>query len=299
MVSRDNKEKIVQELVGLIDKYNVIGFSSIRGLPSKQFHGLRKLLGDKVNIRVAKKRLILRALEQCKKNDMKNLKDHIPDMPALIFTEMGSFKLAKLLGENKSPAPAKAGQKSPCDIVVPAGKTSFAPGPVIGQLGAVGIKTKVEDGKLTIVSDTVVAKEGEDISDDLASILKRLGIEPMEIGIDLSSIYDHGKIFHGDVLRIDVGEYIGKLVTAKSWAVNLAFNAGIPIAETVILLLTKAKSHALNLAYKIRFMTDETKDMILQLANSQAFQVAKRVHQKDENALSKELAEQIVESIIT
>jgi large subunit ribosomal protein L10 len=42
--------------------------------------------------------------------------------------------LYKILQKSKSSAPAKAGQTAPNDIYVKAGKTSFAPGPIIGEL---------------------------------------------------------------------------------------------------------------------------------------------------------------------
>jgi len=68
-------------------------------------------------------------------------------MPALLFTKENPFKLYNKLQKSKSSAPAKAGQTAPSEIVVPKGPTPFAPGPIIGELGALGIKTAVENIK--------------------------------------------------------------------------------------------------------------------------------------------------------
>ena len=39
------------------------------------------------------------------------------------------------------------------------------------------------------------------LNDKLASLLIRLGIEPMEIGLNLVAAYENGDILTGDVLR--------------------------------------------------------------------------------------------------
>ncbi|MFX0029808.1 MAG: 50S ribosomal protein L10, partial [Candidatus Hermodarchaeota archaeon] len=63
---------------------------------------------------------------------------------AFLFTNMDPFKLGLFLSKNKSNAPARVGQITPKDIVVPAGNTGFQPGPVITQLQNVGIKTRIQ-----------------------------------------------------------------------------------------------------------------------------------------------------------
>jgi len=155
---------------------------------------MREKLRGKVDIFMTKKRLMKIAFDQAKKdkNGIENLGDYFKGMPALVFTRDNPFTLFKILKENKSNAPAKGGQTAPHDIEVKAGGTSFAPGPIIGELGAFGIKTGVEGGKIAIKADKVVCKEGEVISSALAGILTRLGVNPMEVGLDLVGIYENG-----------------------------------------------------------------------------------------------------------
>ena len=69
---------------------------------------------------------------------------HLKGMPALIFTKENPFSLFKTLKKSKTNAPAKANQTAPFDLIVPKGPTSFAPGPVIGELAILGIKSGVE-----------------------------------------------------------------------------------------------------------------------------------------------------------
>ena len=62
---------------------------------------------------------------------------------ALLFSVYLYFIYIKpYLEKSKSNAPAKPGQTAPSDLVLPAGETPFTPGPMIGELGQLGIKTE-------------------------------------------------------------------------------------------------------------------------------------------------------------
>lgn len=188
--------------------------------------------------------------------------------------------------KNKSNAPAKAGQEAPKDIIVKAGPTSFSPGPIIGQLGKYGIKSGVEGGKLAIKADAVVAKKGDIISADLASILARLGIQPMEIGLDLTAAYENGEIFTADVLYVDDAEYIGKFASAYAESFNLAMFAAYPTEDTIKLLLSKVASDSKALAISQNIITDETTEDVLRKAHAEMMSLSNSL---PEEALSSEI----------
>jgi large subunit ribosomal protein L10 len=177
-------------------------------------------------------------------------------MPALLFTKENPFALCKRLQKNKSKAPAKAGQTAPNDIIVPAGPTPFQPGPIIGELAVIGIKSGVEDGKVAVKENSVVAKAGDVIKAEVASILTRLGIEPMEIGLDLVATYEKGEIFTKDVLSIDEQEYIDNLTKAATWSINLAIESAFPTKETTEMLIVKAFNDAKALAIEQNIISD-------------------------------------------
>ena len=159
------KQKKVEELVHKLREYPIIGIVNLENLPAAQLQVMRKsLLENGVVICVARKRLLQRALQESKKDHLEQLQEKLDGIPALLFSKGNPFALYSTLQKSKSEAPAKPGQKAPKDIMVKAGPTSFAPGPIISELAAVGIKTKVEQGKLSIITDTMVAKEGDIIS---------------------------------------------------------------------------------------------------------------------------------------
>jgi len=245
----DYKKKIVSNLVSLINENPIIGVVNMENLPAPQLQAMRAQLRGKFFLTMTKRRLIRLAIEQTKskKEGVEQLEAHLGGMPALIFTKENPFKLSRTLQKSKSPAPAKAGQTAPRDIMVNKGATSFAPGPIIGELAMAGIKSGVEGGKVAIKEDTVVVKSGEKIKPKVAEILTRLGVQPMEVGLDLVAVYENGIIYGRDVLSVDEKEYLSRLSNAVRWAFNLAIEAGYPTKQTIQVLLGKAHNDAKSL----------------------------------------------------
>lgn len=282
----EKKKDVVKDFVKLIDEYDIVGAVNMENLPARQLHNMRVKLRDTVLIRMTKRRLIKVALEKAKKEGVEQLIPHLKGMPALLFTNNSPFTLFKTLKKNKSTTAIKAGQVAPNDIIVPAGPTSFAPGPVIGELGSIGIKAGIDGGKVVIKEDSQVAKEGDVVSANLAGLLTRLGIEPMEVGLDLTAVYENGEILTKSVLDIDEEQYIADITTAASWATNLALNAAYPCSETITVLVQTAASESRNLAIDQDILTDLTALDTLSKAHGQMLSLAAVL---SDEALSEEL----------
>ncbi|MDD5651128.1 MAG: 50S ribosomal protein L10 [Candidatus Nanoarchaeia archaeon] len=237
------KKQEVEEIKQLLEEYPVVGIVDGTSLPSMQLQKIRFKLKPGFIIRMTKSRLLKIALEQVKtkKPGIEKLGSYLRfKIPLLIFSKEGSFKLSKLLIKNRSSSAAKPGQIAPNDITISAGPTEFTPGPIIGELGQVGLKTGVEGGKIAIKEDKLIVHEGGIITDKVASVLAKLGIQPMKIGINLLATYDNGLIFEKDVLNIDEEKYINDIKLAATKAFNLAFNIEYPMKQNIKLMIAKA-----------------------------------------------------------
>jgi len=267
----ESKKKVVADFVKLCKEYPIVGAVNMENLPTKQLQNMRATLREKVVLKMSKRRLMTIAIEQAAKDKpgLEKIIPYLKGMPALLFTKENPFTLYKTLKKNKSTAPIKAGQTAPNDIIVPAGPTGFAPGPVIGQLGGVGIAAGIDGGKVVIKKDSKVASEGDEINAELAALLTRLGIEPMEIGLDLTATFEDGNIFTKDVLDIDEDAYINDVTNGHRWAFNLAMEAGILTKETTELMLTKAYTDAKGLALETGIYADDVMPQLLAKAHSQ------------------------------
>jgi large subunit ribosomal protein L10 len=176
-----------------------------------------------------------------------------------------------------TPSPAKPGQLAPIDIIINKGPTPFVPGPIISELSDLGIKTKVEGGKLAVTEDVVIVKEGEEIKENQASIMSRLGMTPMKTGLNLIAAYESGKIFTAKELTIDLDDYRDKISSAYLSAYNLAFNTQIEVIEVINALLMTAHNNARNLAFNTSIITKDNSSELLILANSKAHALVNKI----------------------
>ena len=156
------KKRNVTDFAQLMDQYPIVGAVNIENLPAPQLQKMREQLRAKnIVLKMTKRRLIKMAIEKVKgkKQGIEHLEAKLEGMPAMIFSKESPFKLFKFLQKNKSNAPAKPGQTAPADIKISAGPTPFAPGPIIGELGALKIKSGVEGGKVVIKQDSIIVKK--------------------------------------------------------------------------------------------------------------------------------------------
>jgi large subunit ribosomal protein L10 len=266
------KKEVVKNLINLIKKYPIIGALNMENMPAPQLQRMRAKMRGNVEILMTKRRLMKLAIAKAKetKPGIEKIEEHLVGMPALLFTKDNPFALFRTIKKSKSKAPAKAGQKAPYNIVVPAGPTPFAPGPVIGELGALGIKSKVEGGKISIVSDTVIAKEGSLITGPLAAMLARLSIEPMEVGLDLVAVYENGIIYDKKVLDIDDVKFMQDLTNAATWALNLSVESGYINDDNKEVFIQKAFRDSKALALEANILADAVVADILAKAEREA-----------------------------
>ncbi len=242
MSAHASAEKLAtaQEFVALLQKYPIIAAVNLENLPAKQLQSMREKLRGSCEIRMAKRRVMKKAIEATKKPGLTQLEPHMKGMTALLFTDQNPFTLFKTIKKNQSKAAAKAGQKAPGDIVVPAGPTNFAPGPVIGELGSVGIKSGIEGGKVAIKVDSTVAHEGDVISAKLAGLLARLGIEPMRVGLDVTAVFEDGSVLTKSVLDVDEEAYLNMARLAFAQAIELSMETGFLTKESTDIAIARA-----------------------------------------------------------
>lgn len=237
---REEKLGAVDELKKKIEGHDVIGILDMHKLPSKQYQEIQKQIRDSVQIVMTKKSILMHALDGSNKSGIKELEKLMPTQPALIFTKLTPFKFYMTATKMKSPTYAKEGDVTDQEILVTAGPIGLMPGPVISEFSKVGIPAGVEEGKIAIKKDKVVAKSGDAISKDLANVLRKLRIQPIKIGLNIVAVYDSGTIYLKDVLSLAGQGYIDSALLAHQQAINLSVAIGYPTRENIRLLLAKA-----------------------------------------------------------
>ena len=239
------KIKTVEELENLIKNKRTILISSIKNIPASQLQEIVKKLRGKAIVKVPKKNLIFRVLDNSKQLDkeIEKLRGKINESFAILFSDLDSFELAGELVRNQSPAKAKTGQITDKDLEIPEGPTELIPGPAVSELSALGIKIQIEKGKITIKEPKIIVKKGEKISQGAAEILNKLDIKPFKVGfIPICSFDTKEKIFYSEI-KIDKEGAIEQLKTAYSRALPFAVEIGYSTKDTIKFLISRAGMH--------------------------------------------------------
>ena len=276
------KRVMYGELQQLPTEYKVIALSKMTKVRATQLMMIRKKFRNDIKIKVIKNKIAIRAFEKVKGVvGLENLSEQLEGQCALIFTNINPFKLNLIFAQNKVFLPAKGGDIATKEIVVPAGNTGIAPGPVLSEFKTANVPTKIDQGTIWVSKDTLVAKPADVISTQLASLLSKLNIKPIEAGISVNFAVAEGLMFQGQDLLINLDEYKDELVRLFEQALALATEAGYMTPETVKPLLVKAQQHARSLASEAGYVTSETAVFVLPRAHAQAQAVANKAKEKD------------------
>jgi large subunit ribosomal protein L10 len=254
----EEKTGEVEAIKDLLKEYKSIGIASLQKVRAAQLQELKKNLAGKVYMKVLKNTLTKLAIENMERDDLKKLEEYLEGSNLLLFTNLNPFKLALLLERGKVKTTAKSGDTAAMDVVIPTGNTGQPPGPIISQLNAVGLPTRIESGSVWVSKDTLVVRKGEPISERLASVLSKLGIKAVEAGLSMRAMLDEGIMIDGKQLKIDVEGTRNSLEQSHGEAFALSLNIAYPTTENIAILLQIAHQKAFALSLNATVPTKET-----------------------------------------
>lgn len=233
------KKRTVKELVKSFKESPTFLIASIKNLPGGQFQAIKQKLRGIATVKVLKKSLVIRAIEETGGN-LKEIKPFVIEDCALLMSNTDPFELSLFLSKNQSAAKAKIGQEVNEDIRVEAGPTDLVPGPVISELGALGIPIQIKEGKIEIREAKVILKAGDKVTLAADAIMGKLGIMPFRVGYEPLAAYDSktGKVY--STLRINTEETLTAIKESHGRALALAVKLAYPSKETIPFILAKA-----------------------------------------------------------
>ncbi len=273
----------VGQLTQLVNQYKVIGIANLQKVRAAQLQAFKKNLTGKVLMRVIKNTLMKLAIENSKdRPDLKKLETHLTGSNVYLFTDLNPFNLALTLERGKVKTTAKSGDIAAFDVVVPSGNTGQPPGPIISQLNAAGLPTRIESGSVWVSKDTLVVRKGEQIDERLASVLSKLGIKPVESGLAMNVVYDEGLIITQDQLRIDVDATKQTVQSCAADAFALSISIAYPTVENVAMLLQTAHREAFALSLNASIPTKETIADLIRKAHMEMLSLSSRLPTKEE-----------------
>jgi large subunit ribosomal protein L10 len=273
-------EKIarVDALASAIVSKPIVAVVGIRGVPASALQSMRRELRNRDHpITVATNSTIRHALQKAmtERPAFEPLLAQVADPTAILSAEGNPFSLYQEFLRTRSPTPARGGEVAPADIFVPAGTTSFKPGPIVGELQHAGFPAAIEKGKVILKKDTTIVKAGATISREVAGLLTRLEIFPLEVGLTLRAVVDGSTFYPPEVLSVDLDARRADLARAAAHAVGLAVEIGYPTPQSIPRLLARAHRRALGVALATGYITKETIEPLFAKAMREAAAVGR------------------------
>lgn len=267
-------------------RHRVVALVRMEKVRASQILPLRKKLKGDVSFVSIKDKVARKALEGVGGDvpGIGGMAAKVEGQCMFMFTDMSPFKLNVVLSKNTVMLPARAGDTASIDVVVPAKNTGIAPGPMLTVFKDAGIPTKIDQGTIWITKDTVPVKKGGVIGENLAPLLAKLDIKPVEAGISLDSALEDGVVYSADELVVDVAAVRDGLGAAHAGAMALSVEAAYPTAGNIAQILARAAQRASSLSVEAAFMTPDTGGPILQRAHSQALALQSAAEEKGYSA---------------
>ncbi|HIF45341.1 MAG TPA: 50S ribosomal protein L10 [Candidatus Poseidoniales archaeon] len=271
----DWKKGTVAKLTDMVNSGGTMAIIDIHGVPAGAMLGMRGGLRTNMQIQVAKKRLMKIAWEAAGKDfaDLEVLFDGAVQ-PALVQTNLNSFKVFSELKATEAGRAGKPGDIAPHDIVIEKMDTGMAPGPIVGELNSVGIPAKIMKGSVHIQKKMTILNKGDVFEGDLGLMLSKIGINPIVTGLRLCGTLEDGVRFTPNTLDLDLEKFESDLISFGAGAFNLACNISWFTTQTMPTLLAKASSEAFAVAMEAAIMTCDTLPLFIGRAHRGALGLA-------------------------
>jgi large subunit ribosomal protein L10 len=95
-----------------------------------------------------------------------------------------------------------------------------------------------------------------------------MGIEPMDIGLDIEAAFEDGLIYKSDVLGINTEQLVADMTNAASDCFKLSIGIGFPTAQNITFLVQKSWNGAKALAKEINYLCKATAGDVLAKAEA-------------------------------
>ncbi len=270
------KSALAEEIKKILSTSKSFVVISATGLPGQQFLEIKKKLGARgLRVRMIKGKVFLKAAKDLGLGGVEKLEPLVANPSIFVFSEQYNvFELGEIVRSMGAYRKAKPGDKADAEIVIPAGPTGIPPGPMISVFGRLKIPVQPRGSEIHVIRDTVVAKPGQEISPELASLLNKMGITPFIVKPNVVLGYEGGLVIPGEKLVLDIEGTRNMLLEAISRSYAIATEIVVPDKLVLEMVLRKAYMRAIALSTELGIVTPENAPEIIRKAYARALALA-------------------------
>ncbi|MGQ9479145.1 MAG: 50S ribosomal protein L10 [Thermoproteota archaeon] len=266
------KSRIVNGTIWLLESHKTVMLMNAYKVKASTINEARKRLRGRAVLKHVKTTLLQKAAEKTRYEKLKEFlkKNASKGSITLILSNEDPYELQQELKKYAVKLPLSAGDIVDREVVVPAGNTGLPAGPVISSLNEVGLPTRIETGSIWITRDTVVAKPGDVITPQLAAVLSKLNIRPVEAYVKSYAAFHEGTVFTEDILSKTPEDILKEVSTGFENMLRVAIATFFPTPETLGIMLSQAFTKAVVLGVRTEYYDENTLKMMLQAAKASA-----------------------------
>ncbi len=279
-MAKIEKRKQIELAKNLLNEYRTLVLIDANRLPAKFSTYLRQRLYGIATVKMFKNNLLLLALKEMGYANVDEFSKFLTGSNIAIFTNLNPFEIKLLLDKISMPMRARPGDKIDREIVVPPMRTELKPGPIMSLFGKLKIPIQVRDGVIWIAKEATIARPGDIVTPELASLFDKLGIEPNFIKVNIKVAFERGIVIPAEKLHIDIEAYRNEFVKGVRDAINVASEIVIPLPEIVKISISKAFIRALRILAETGIISKEYAPIVFMNALSKALYLASLLVQK-------------------
>lgn len=272
----EKKKALSEEIKKVLSASKSFVVVSAEGMPAPQFLEIKKRLEARgLEVRTMKGRIFVKAARELGLAGVEKLEPLVSRPSIFVFSKsMNVFELGDLVRSTRAYRKAKPGDRADAEIVIPAGPTGIPPGPMISVFGRLKIPVQPRGSEIHVIRDTVVAKPGQEIGPDLASLLAKLGITPFTVSPKVVVGYEGGLAIPGDQLVVDVEGARNMIREAVARGLAVSLELVLPEPQILGMALRRAQTISLAVSLELGLITPENAGEAFRRAVARAIALA-------------------------
>jgi len=270
------KKDYYAKMSKLLNQYNKILVVTVDNVGSSHMQSIRKSVRGKGVILMGKNTLMRKAMREYAAKVNNGIEPLIPLIygnVGMVFVKDDLQEVKTLLVNNTVGAYAKIGSASPTNVTVPKGDTGMDPSKT-SFFQALAIQTKINKGKIEILSDVSLLKIGDKVNASQASLLQMLNIKPFLYGCKVQTIYDDGQVIPPALFEMNDNDILDKIRSGISRIAAISLQTGHPTTASIPHTVSHGYRNLVAIALATNYSFKQVESLKALLADPEALKKA-------------------------
>lgn len=272
---KERKNAYFQRLMKVCNEYPQIIVVNADNVGSNQLANVRNQLRAKDSVVLFGKNTMMRKAIRMNtaatgNNKLEKLLPYIKGNMGFILCKSDLKEVRDVINKNKVGAPARPGQVSAVNVIVPAGNTGMEPTKT-SFFQALNIPTKITRGTVEIINDFHLLKVGDRVGNSEATLLQMMNIKPFAYQLQIQAIYDNGSMYEPKILDIADEDLKTSVSAAISNIAALSLAISLPNAASVPHMVANGFKNLLAIAVSTDYSFKQADNIKAYLADPSKF----------------------------